>query len=75
MARLFNKALAEVKIKSGNFTEIPIKTDIRINYLSGSMNKPKCPRCDSHQVVKSGYDNNYKQNYKCHNCGTTFTKD
>lgn len=33
--------------------------------------KPKCPRCDSPQVVKYGYYN-YKQNYKCQNCDNQF---
>lgn len=34
--------------------------------------KPKCPRCESTQIIKYGYYN-YKQNYKCQNCGTQFT--
>jgi hypothetical protein len=36
--------------------------------------KSKCPRCESTQTIKYGYFN-YKQNYKCQNCGTQFTED
>jgi ribosomal protein S27E len=40
---------------------------------TNSIRKPKCPRCESTQTIKYGY-HNYKQNYKCHNCGTQFTE-
>lgn len=33
--------------------------------------KPKCPRCSSTQIVKSGY-HNYKKTYKCQSCGNEF---
>ncbi len=56
-----NKTLAQLKNR-GN-TE-------RVNLLR----KSKCPRCESTQTIRYGHYN-YKQNYKCQNCGTQFTED
>lgn len=42
------------------------------NYRSSLTQKRKCPRCDSTQTVRYGYQQG-KQNYKCSDCGTQFT--
>ena len=36
------------------------------------MNYPKCPRCESEKVIKSGVVSN-RQRYKCKNCSYFFT--
>ncbi len=56
-----NKILAQLKNRG---------TTERINLIR----KPKCPRCESTQTIMYGHYN-YKQNYKCQNCGTQFTED
>lgn len=44
------------------------------NYLRSSLTqKIKCPRCDSTQTGRYGYQQG-KQNYKCSSCGTQFTE-
>ncbi|MBD0388536.1 MAG: DUF1257 domain-containing protein [Nostoc sp. C3-bin3] len=56
-----NKTLAQLKNRG---------TTERVNLIR----KSKCPRCESTQTIKYGHYN-YKQNYKCQNCGTQFTED
>ncbi len=56
-----NKTLAQ--LKNTGTTE-------RVNLIR----KSKCPRCESTQTIRYGHYN-YKQNYKCQNCGTQFTED
>jgi hypothetical protein len=56
-----NKTLAQLKNRG---------TAERVNLIR----KSKCPRCESTQTIRYGHYN-YKQNYKCQNCGTQFTED
>jgi len=35
----------------------------------------KCPRCSGEQIVKNGFTQNKKQNYKCRDCGRQFVEN
>lgn len=45
-----------------------------ISYLMTSP-LPKCPSCDSENVVKNGFIHNGKQNHRCNHCGRQFVED